>query len=85
MGVSTGTHPADRYIDEYTTAYHNVYGQSPKVYYIGNQWYHVNGEMIHHTMIVSEITRLRELASIQQRYARQQSMLSRLIKKLRSM
>lgn len=85
MGASTGTHPADRYIDEYNTAYHDVYGQSPKVYYVGNQWYQVNGEMIHHTMIVSEIKRLKDLAFIQQRYARQQSMLSRLIKKLRSM
>ena len=43
--MGTGTHPAEQYIDEYSVVYHDVYGQSPKVHYIGNQWYQVNGEI----------------------------------------
>ncbi len=83
--MSTGTHPADRFITEYQTAFNEVYGQTPRVFYLGNQWYQVNGETTHHTIFVSEITRLRDLAKLQQRHSKNRTLISRLINKLRNM
>lgn len=82
--MSTATHPADEYMDSYRVAFEQVYGREPVVRYMGNQWYQVNGEMVHHTIIVSEISRLHDLALLQRRRTQQQSVIARLIKKLRS-
>ena len=83
--MSTGTHPAEQYMADYIDAFEDVYSRTPIVRYMGNQWYQINGETIHHTLLVSEITRLRDLAQLQRKRTTRRGLIDRLVNKLRSM
>jgi len=49
-------------VEDYWRAYHLVYGQEPRVRYMGNQWYSVNGQMVHRSFVLSETLRLTGMA-----------------------
>lgn len=83
MGIGTGSHPADGYVENYRDAFQRVYEQEPRIYYMGNQWYQVNGKPLHHTVLVVEIDRLNDLANMRHAQAHKRSMISRIIKRLR--
>ena len=63
--------------------YKLVYGQEPSADYIGNQWYKVNGEMVHHRMLLDQIDQLRDLARRKQMHSRSKNAIRRLIDKLK--
>lgn len=63
--MSAGTHPADQTIVEYFEAFRLVYGHDPRAHYLGNQWYQVNGQPVHQSILVRETRRLLDLAQIQ--------------------
>ena len=78
----------DTLIDRYHSVYRLVYGQHPRADYIGNQWFEINGEMVHYRMFVDEIDQLRDLAYKKRRRdsaKSNKSLVSRLINKLRLM
>jgi hypothetical protein len=73
-----------------------VYGQEPRTNYIGNQWYQVNGQPVHYTILIQETQRLRDLAELQTATRREArptptnvradtSKIQKLIRKLRRM
>lgn len=72
-------------VNHFGHVYKLVYGQEPHAQYIGNQWYRVNGEMVHHRMMVDEIDHLRDLAQKQRMRSSSKGMVRRLINKLRLM
>jgi len=51
---------------------------------MGGYWYKVNGEIVHRTTLIQEITRLRELRRQQYKQKLDGNVLSRLIRKLRA-
>jgi hypothetical protein len=71
-------------IKNYTYAHWLVYGSEPEMHYIGNGWYRINGEMVHHRLITEETDRLRDLARQKRLNGRNRSMVQRLIDRLRS-
>jgi hypothetical protein len=70
--MSIGTLSTEQIADEYIYAYRLVYGVLPDVSYAGNQWYRVDGQPVHYTMLVRETARLADLARLQheRRYER---------------
>jgi len=83
--MSVGTQSADDFVTEYTNAFWRVYTQEPRIYYMGNQWYQVNGNPLHHSILVQEIARLNDLANMRHAEAHKKSMVGRLIKRLRGL
>lgn len=86
--MSVGTLPTDHIIEAYTEAHSRVYGQLPRIHFLGNAWYEVNGHPVHGTLLETEIRRLRDLADLQDetqqaRSTAKRSALQRLISKLR--
>lgn len=72
-------------VEGYWHVYKLVYGQHPKVRYVGNQWYEVNNELVHRTDLMTETARLHILAREKQRQRTDKSMVSRLIARLRGL
>ncbi|GAB4345661.1 MAG: hypothetical protein Kow00117_23090 [Phototrophicales bacterium] len=70
-------------IYDYSYVYKLVYGQEPTTDYVGNQWYKVNGEMVHHRMLLDQIEHLRDLARRKQQRNCNRSAIRRLIDKLK--
>lgn len=83
MGVGTGTHEADDFVEDYREAFQRVYGQEPRIYYMGNRWYQVNGKPLHHTVLVVETERLHDLANMRYAQERKRSVIGRIVKRLR--
>jgi hypothetical protein len=88
--MSIGTLPTDEIMQDYLDAFWAVYGQEARILFLGNQWYQVNGQPVHRTVIQGEIERLRDLAELQrmnnnrpQLQKTQKSAVQRLISKLR--
>jgi hypothetical protein len=87
--MSTGTLPTDQVLFDYFHAHRLMYGQEPRIHYLGNQWYQLNGEPVHRTVLIREIDRLRGLYEIQQPAPRgraasyPRSVIQRIINKLR--
>lgn len=59
--MSVGTLPTDEIIEGYGKIFTSVYGQEPRINFLGNQWYQVNGEPVHRTVMLREIERLHDL------------------------
>jgi hypothetical protein len=73
-----------RYVmDSYKRAFAGVHGREPVVRYMGNHWYHVNGETVHRLTLIEEISRLRELGQVVERPRPEKSLIQRLIAGLR--
>ena len=83
--MSVGTQSADEFVAEYSEAFWRVYNQEARIYYMGNQWYQVNGKPLHHTVLVQEIARLNDLANMRHAEAKKKSMVGKLIKRLRGL
>ncbi len=86
--MSVGTLPTDEVLEDYWQVFVMVYAQEPKVHYLGNQWYQVNGEPVHRTIMIREIDRLRDLAQLQRMnqkrtQLKEKSAVQRLIDRLR--
>jgi hypothetical protein len=69
--------------ESYRQAYKLVHGHEPAIRYVGNHWFHVNGETAHRQMVIDEVTRLRELAMHKHIVATEKSIVQKLIAKLR--
>lgn len=65
----------------YIRFYKQVHGRAPRVRYAGNQWFQVNGEVVHSTTLAEEVEHLRALS--RQKQAPEMSVVQRLIAKLR--
>ena len=74
-------------IANYGNVYKLVYGQLPRADYVGNQWFKINGEMVHYRMLADEIDQLRDLAYKKRRRETQsqKGVVRRLIDKLRQL
>lgn len=81
MGL--GTYPTNSIIEEYLNIYQQVYNQEARAYYIGSQWYQVNGKALHQTLMVREINRLKDLAHMKLMRQSKKGAVQRLIAKLR--
>lgn len=60
--VDETTLPPRYVVEHYRQAYSRLNGCEPNVRYLGNQWFSVNGETVHRSMVLSEIERLNALA-----------------------
>lgn len=73
-----------RYVVEiYRKAYESCYRCEPSVRYVGNHWYHVNGETVHRVTLMEEIARLRAANQKQHLLKSDKRLIHRLIDKLR--
>lgn len=82
---ATGTTPHDELGQQYVEAYEAVYGQHPSMQYVGNQWYLINGETVHGSMLHREIEHLTDLARLQREQRKRRSAVKRLISRLRGL
>lgn len=69
-------------LEAYQRAFRQVNGYEPHIRHLGGHWYQVNGETVHRTFLMVEISRLRDLAQ-RQRPTPDKSIIQRLIGKLR--
>ncbi len=75
----------------YVDLYERIYSRSPQVVYMGNSWYRINGELIHRSVLLTEIDRLRDLNADQfpmlaeRTTPSRKSVVQRMIEKLRGM
>ncbi|KXK23282.1 MAG: hypothetical protein UZ15_CFX003000658 [Chloroflexi bacterium OLB15] len=83
--VNDPTLPPRYVMDNYKRAYYNVHGREPAVRYMGNHWYHVNGETVHRLTLIEEITRLHEIGQVHKPVRPEKSVIQRLIARLRSL
>lgn len=81
MGL--GTLPTNSIIEEYLKIYQQVYDQEARAYYIGSQWYQVNGQALHQSLMMREISRLKDLAQVKLMRQTKKGAIQRLIAKLR--
>ncbi|MEO0563433.1 MAG: hypothetical protein AAF125_15090, partial [Chloroflexota bacterium] len=65
----------------YTRFYHAVYGRQPRVRHMGQQWYQVDGELVHYRTLLESIGHLRALAKRKSRP--EKGLVTRLIERLR--
>lgn len=83
--MSQGTITTDQVIKHYQRAFKLVYGYEPRVYYLRQQWYRVNGELVHHRVIMDQIAHLRYLARKKRMKTHNRTTIQRLIDKLRGL
>ncbi len=83
--VDDPTLPPRYVVENYRRAYSVVNGRDPFVRYMGNHWYHVNGETVHRSTLIDEIARLRTLSQRQLIGKADASIIKRLIARLRSL
>jgi hypothetical protein len=69
----------------YCHVYRHVYGNEPIIRYVGNQWFQVNGEMVHSRTMLEQIDQLQALGRRKQINTGNKGMVRRLIDKLRLM
>jgi hypothetical protein len=74
-------------VADYGYAYRLVYDRAPAVRYVGNQWYAINGQTVHRSVVLSETERLHDLARkrVRARSKTDKGVISRIIAKLRNM
>jgi hypothetical protein len=77
------TTPPRYIVEDYRQAYTRVHNREPQCRYMGNHWYHVNGETVHRAMLTDEILRLRGLAQQSSVSKTDKSVIQRLIARLR--
>ena len=84
--VDDPTLPPRYVVENYRRAYSAVNARDPFVRYMGNHWYHVNGETVHRSTLIEEIARLRNQSQRQIIGAKTEtSVIKRLIARLRSL
>ncbi len=83
MTTDSNTRSPDEIIAYYGYAYKNVYGREPRMRYLGNHWFRVDGEMVHYRTMVEQIDQLRALAKRKNLNNGNKGMVRRLIDKLR--
>ena len=69
--------------ESYERIYLEVNGVPATIRHVGGQWYYVNGETVHRFTLITEISRLQEVAEHQRRERADRSMIHRLIARLR--
>jgi len=80
--TQTTTSP-EELLSDYDHAFEMVYDRPPSARYLRDGWYRINGEMVHHTVLVTEVDNLRDLARRQRMRSGSKSAIRRLIDKLR--
>ncbi|MDX2160890.1 MAG: hypothetical protein SF162_06150 [bacterium] len=85
VAVEDPSLPPRYIVEHFRKAYHGLHRREPMVRYMGNHWFYVNGETVHRATLIEEIARLRELAQRQTLIKKDQSVIQKLISKLRSM
>ncbi len=83
MGDKDATLTPQIIAESYERIYREVNGVPPTIRHVGGQWYYVNGETVHRSALIMEITRLQEMAEIQRRTRTDRSVIQRLISRLR--
>lgn len=71
-------------VDQFSHLYRSVHKQEAYVRYVGNGWYHVNGEIVHRVTLFMEMERLQHTEN-SQRKAVKTSIVNRLIARLRNL
>jgi hypothetical protein len=79
------TLPPRYVVDSFKRAFEHAYGREASIRYIGNHWYHVNGETVHRVMLMEEIIRLHELEQQKPPPRAERSVIQRLIAKLKAL
>ena len=90
--MSSNTTSTDELVAYYWQVYQLVYSREPRAYYVGNGWYNVNGQVVHHHTLEREISQLYHLAK-KMRMRREQDVerkhrkgaIRRIISKLRNL
>ncbi len=83
MGDKDATLTPQIIAESYERIYLEVNGVPPTIRHVGGPWYYVNGETVHRFALMTEITRLQELAEVQRRARADRSVIQRLISRLR--
>lgn len=82
MAVATGVSP-EKITRQYMRAFHKLHGRAARIEHKSGDWYRVNGEFVHRSIVEHEIERLQTL-SLQKR-SKEASVVKRLIARLRNM
>ena len=72
-------------IETYTRDYRVINGRDPRVRYMGNHWFVVNGETVHRATLMEEIVRLRDMSQRQTLNHADKSVIKRLIARLKNL
>ena len=83
--VHDPTLPPRYIVESYQRAFRSAHGRDPQVRYMGNHWYHVNGETVHRLTLIEEIGRLEQMERISQPPRMDKSIIQRLIARIRSL
>lgn len=51
-------------LEGYSDLYQKIYSHAPQVDYMGNSWYRINGELVHRSVLLSEMDRLRDIREV---------------------
>lgn len=82
--TDTTTLTPQHIVEQFSRLYRSVHKHEAYVRYLGNGWYHVNGEVVHRVTLFLEMGRLHEIEQ-SQRKAAKTSIVNRLIAKLRNL
>jgi hypothetical protein len=83
--IDDPTLPPHYVVENFRRAYAVVNGRDPCVRYMGNHWYHVNGETVHRSIVMEEIARLRTIKQRETIAKAEPGLIQRLIARLRAM
>ncbi|TVR23968.1 MAG: hypothetical protein EA396_02445 [Anaerolineaceae bacterium] len=83
MSVDSDATSPQTIVDRYSYVYKIMYGREPTTRYVGNQWFQVNGEMVHYRTMIEQIDQLHALARRKRMQNNSKGMVRRLIDKLR--
>lgn len=72
-------------VENYRRAYLAVNGREPRVRYMGNHWYSVNGETVHRSTLMEEIERLCSLARARSVESANKGVIHKLIARLKNL
>lgn len=75
----------EQVIKEYAHFFCMVYGRDPAAHYVRDGWYRINGEFVHHHVLLQQIDNLRHLARRKRMHESNKNAIQRLIEKLRGM
>ncbi len=85
MTAANATLAPHHLLQDYWRAYRLAFGKQPTVRYVGNQWYLLNGELVHRSDIELETTRLNSLARQRHLHNADKGMIQRMIARLRNL
>lgn len=85
MMVQDASIDSDMLLEHYRLAYLRMNRREPVARYLGNNWYHVNGETVHYLTLEMEVRQLQDLARRQSLQRANGSVIKRLIDRLRAL